>query len=256
MKKNDMGKIQNLIKVLVLLLPVLLMASIFWFYSEKEDIVPNLEKEDIVPNLEKKVIVPKMNVQDKKERFNSLIVSSMNEVHADLIELYQEVSKSIQLGDDNDKFEALRREYRASNNEELLMALKPHPKSITLAQAAMESSWATSRFFTEANNVFGVWSFNKSEPRIAAGQKRGDKTIWLKKYPSIKASMRDYYRTLARGGAFDEFRKLKMETSDPYELVKKLDRYSEKGDEYGRELASIIQCNNFNAYDPQEITPP
>ena len=92
------------------------------------------------------------------------------------------------------------------------MALKPHPKSIALAQAAMESSWATSRFFTEANNVFGVWSFNESEPRIAAGKKRGNKTIWVKKYHSIKASMQDYYRTLARGVAFSEFRKLKMET--------------------------------------------
>ena len=180
----------------------------------------------------------------------------MNEVHADLLEQYQEVSKSIQSDDNNDNFEALRREYKASNNEELLMALKPHPKSITLAQAAMESSWATSRFFTEANNVFGVWSFNKSEPRIAAGQKRGDKTIWVKKYPSIKASIQDYYRTVARGDAFDEFRKLNMETSDPYALVKKLDRYSEKGDEYGKELSLIIQCNNFNTYDSQDITKP
>lgn len=217
---------------------MLLLASVFWFYSERED------------------IVPKMTVQEKKERFRSLVVPSVNEVYADLMEQYQEVSESIQSGDDNDKIEALRIEYRASNNEELLVALKPHPKSIALAQAAMESSWATSHFFTKANNLFGVWSFNKNEPRIAAGERRKDTIVWLKKYPSIKASIRDYYRTIARGYAFSEFRKLKMETSDPYELVKKLDRYSENGDEYIKQLTSIIQYNKFYTYDQQNMEKP
>ena len=54
--------------------------------------------------------------------------------------------------------------------------------------------------------------------------------------------------------AFNEFRKLKMETSDPYALVKKLDRYSEKGNEYGKELSSIIQFNKFHTYDTQSTT--
>lgn len=222
-------------KVSIVLLPVLLMAAIFWFYSDKEEILPEIE----------------MTVQDKKERFASIIVPVVNEVYADLMEQYQEVAKAVQAGADDSGLEALRREYKAASNEELLMALKPHPKSIALGQAAMESAWATSRFFTEANNVFGVWSFNENEPRIAAGKKRGNKTIWLKKYPSVKASMQDYYRTLARGAAFSEFRKLKMETIDPYALVKKLDRYSEKGKEYGKELSAIIQFNEFNSYDTQ-----
>jgi Bax protein len=241
MKKIDLKKYPMPFKVSIVLLPVLLMVAISWFYSEKEEIIPE-------------EILPEITVQDKKERFVSIIVPVVNEVYADLMEHYHEVAKSIQAGTDKTELEALRRKYKATNNEELLMALKPHPKSIALAQAAMESAWATSRFFTEANNVFGVWSFNKSEPRIAAGKKRGNKTIWLKKYPSVKASMQDYYRTLARGAAFSEFRKLKMETSDPYALVKKLDRYSEKGKEYGKELSAIIQFNNFNTYDTQEIT--
>ena len=131
------------------------------------------------------------------------------------------------------------------------MALKPHPISITLAQAAMESSWATSRFFREAYNIFGVWSFDEDEPRIAAGEKRGDKTIWVKKYSSIEEAIRDYYRTLARGNAFGEFRALREQTSDPHMLVKKLDKYSEKGAKYGEELSSIISFNKFQAYDSQ-----
>jgi Bax protein len=129
------------------------------------------------------------------------------------------------------------------------MALKPHPRSITIAQAAMESAWATSRFFKEANNIFGVWSFNEDEPRIAALKKRGNKTIWVKKYSSVTASVRDYYYVMGRSVAFQEFRKLKMVTDDPLLLVKKLDRYSEKGAEYGHELTSMITFNKFYHYD-------
>ncbi|MEE4255244.1 MAG: hypothetical protein V2I50_14465, partial [Desulfuromusa sp.] len=57
----------------------------------------------------------------------------------------------------------------------------------------------------------------------------------------------------ARGAAYAEFRKLKMKTDDPYELVKKLDSYSEKGPEYGKQLSAIIRFNNFDKYDQQHI---
>jgi Bax protein len=40
-----------------------------------------------------------------------------------------------------------------------------------------------------------------------------------------------------------------MKSDNPYELVKKLDKYSERGDEYGKELASIIKYNKFCKYD-------
>ncbi|MFT4928808.1 MAG: Bax protein, partial [Phenylobacterium sp.] len=70
-----------------------------------------------------------------------------------------------------------------------------------------------------------------------------------KKYSSVKASVRDYYRTLGRSDAFEAFRQLKMKTDDPLLLVEKLDRYSEKGAEYGHELTSIINYNKFQQYD-------
>jgi len=192
--------------------------------------------------------LPEMTVQEKKARFKSLILPGAQEVYSDLMKQYNKVSEAIQ-NNDTDQFADLKKEYKAASNEELLMALKPHPISITLAQAAMESSWATSRFFREANNIFGVWSFSEDEPRIAAGEKRGDKTIWLKKYPSVKKAIQDYYRTLARGTAFKEFRAQKLLTNDPHILVKKLDRYSEKGAKYGEELTSIIKFNKFETYD-------
>ena len=219
------------LKISIVLISVLSISAVVYFFSAED------------------AVLPKMTVQEKKARFKKLIIPAIDTVYAKLMIRYQEVSESIKSGKNSDKIERLKVEYKATSNEELLMALKPHPKSIAIAQAAMESSWATSRFFNEANNIFGVWSFDKDEPRIAALQKRGDKTIWVKKYSSVETSVADYYRTLARGRAFKEFRELKLQTDDPFALVKKLDRYSEKGAEYGHELTSIIKFNKFNAYD-------
>ena len=190
-----------------------------------------------------------MTVQEKKSRFKTLIIPAVNDVYAELMAQYQEISASIDAQKNSQQIEKLKVEYKATTNDELLMALKPHPKSIAIAQAAMESAWATSRFFREANNIFGVWSFDEDEPRIAALQKRGDKTIWVKKYSSVKAAVKDYYRTLGRSSAFKEFRELRMQSNDPFLLVTKLDRYSEKGAEYGHELTSIIKFNKFNKLD-------
>lgn len=195
------------------------------------------------------VMPDKMTVQEKKQRFTFLVAPAVEEVHAELMSQFNKVSKSVSDGTDVRFIEKLKTEYKAQTDQELLSALKPHPQSIGLAQAAMESAWGTSRFFREANNIFGVWSFDEDEPRIAASQKRAGKTIWLKKYPSIKAAVKDYYRVIARGDAFDDFRTLKMKTSDPYQLVTKLDRYSEKGAAYGKELAAMIRFNKFDSYD-------
>ena len=218
-------------KLIILLISVFLISAVIYYFS--------IEEADI----------PQMTVQEKKARFKTLIIPAVNDVYAELMAQYQEISASIDAQKNSQQIEKLKVEYKATTNDELLMALKPHPKSIAIAQAAMESAWATSRFFREANNIFGVWSFDEDEPRIAALQKRGDKTIWVKKYSSVKAAVKDYYRTIGRSRAFKEFRLLKMQSNDPFLLVTKLDRYSEKGAEYGHELTSIIKFNKFNKLD-------
>ena len=237
---------------------IFIALSVMVFSSCSEDVTETKQKQKPVPTKYAKqkiedytaqVIPKKMTVLEKKQRFAYLIAPAVEEVHAELMKQFNQVSKSVLNGTDTRFIEKLKTEYKAETDKDLLKALKPHPQSIGLAQAAMESAWGTSRFFREANNIFGVWSFDKNEPRIAASQKRAGKTIWVKKYSSIKAAVKDYYRVLARGNAFKEFRDLKMKTSDPYRLVKKLDRYSEKGDAYGKELAAMIRYNKFDAYD-------
>ena len=205
--------------------------------------------EETSTNYKAEIVPEKMTVQEKKERFRQLILPPVKRVFADLQKQYKEVKAVIRTGKKLARIERLKKEYKASSDEDLLARLKPHPVSIVLAQAAMDSAWATSRFFVQAKNIFGVWSFNKNEPRIAAGEKRGKKTIWLKKYETIEDAVRDNYRVLARGAAFEKFRQLRLKSENPFELVKGLDKYSEIGAKYGKELAAVISFNKFNKYD-------
>ena len=192
---------------------------------------------------------PKMTVQEKKQRFRELLLPAVTKAYKDLHQRYLEVKGKIEQKSHATLIAKLKQEYKVSSDQDLLAALKPHPVSITLAQAAIESAWGTSRFFRDANNVFGVWSFDPNEPRIAASKKRGDKTIWVKRYKNITVSVLDYYRVIARGDAFTAFRTLRLNSDDPFMLVTKLDKYSERGSEYGKELASMIRFNKFTSYD-------
>ena len=185
----------------------------------------------------------------KKENFLKLVAPAVDKVYLELDAKYKLLKSHIDNNDTNNLLvEKYMKKYKATNHQDLLQRIKPHPKSVALAQAAMESGWATSRFTKVANNLFGVWSFNKNEPRVPASQKRGNKTVYVKKYASVDESIRDYYKVLATGRAFNEFRAQKMRSEDPYKLVKKLDKYSEKGAEYGKELTQVIKYNKFYNY--------
>jgi len=215
--------------------------------SEKIKESKKIQKEVEVQETEEKVAT--ISVSEKKERFKEILVPITIEIYNELEEQYQAIKSDIDNNTNVEVIERLKDEYNADSSEKLLHALKPHPISIVLAQAAAESAWLTSRFAQEANNIFGVWSFNKNEPRIAASGLRGDKTIYLKKYDTLKEAVRDYYKNLGRNWAYSEFRKQRTLTTDPYILSDHLDSYSEKKEVYTELLKSMIKYNKFEQYD-------
>ncbi len=105
--------------------------------------------------------LPKMTVAEKKARFKKLIIPAINEVYAELTKKYNETMAEIKVNPESEKLAAMRKRYRVQDNQALLVALKPHPRSIAIGQAVMESSWATSRFFRDGNNVFGFGRLTK-----------------------------------------------------------------------------------------------
>lgn len=191
-------------------------------------------------------------VQLKKQRFEQTLVPAVERVHREWQTRFDTVAQLLELGDPNAQLQPLRERFGAASDRELLAALKPHPVSIVLAQAAIESGWGTSRFYREANNVFGIWSSNRSEPRIAARGKRDGKTVWLKQYASLDDSIRDYYRLIAKGAAYQQFRQARLRSQDPLKLVPYLTAYSERREAYTRQVSQVLRQNQFSRYDQSD----
>ncbi len=187
----------------------------------------------------------------KKYRFFKLLLPPARKVDKELRALYLQTKKDIENGTHKKRLQALMKKYKAEDYLDLLKRIKPHPLSITLAQAAIESAWGTSRFFVEANNVFGMWSSTSNpEDTIEASKSRqGGKKIHLKRYKSIEESIRAYYKNLATNNAYRCFRQARYYNDNPYELAPLLHRYSEKGELYTTELVKIIINNNLTRYD-------
>ncbi|MBD3796610.1 MAG: glucosaminidase domain-containing protein [Campylobacterales bacterium] len=193
-----------------------------------------------------------LSVQAKKKRFYSTVVPIIDKVYNQRYELYNKIKKDIN-NTQNSQIQELKEYYRVKTDHELMMALKPQPKSIAIAQAAMESAWGTSSFFNTANNLFGMWSISKKENRVAASKKRDNNTtVWVKKYNSLEDSVKGYYITLAKGKKYKKLRELNYADSNVYEIIQGLDKYSERGEEYVNEIESIIRYNKLTKYDEKE----
>jgi len=199
----------------------------------------------------KKVDLRKLSVKEKKERFIKLVLPAIRESRNKLLTTYNnllELKGGNLSQSDEEYLDTLYKLYRIKdrNFEKLLLAVKPHPISIILAQAALESGWGTSRFFINGSNIFGMWSFNENDERIRA---QNSKNVYLKKYDSYVESVDDYMLMLGRSPRYEDFRRARAKTDDPYELIKHLAIYSELREEYVRRLRIVIKANNFTKFD-------
>ena len=192
-----------------------------------------------------------LQTKTKKYRFYKLVLPAVKKVDAKLRKLYIETYNDITNKTNINKIVTLKKIYGATDEIDLLKRIKPHPVSITLAQAAMESAWGTSRFFVEANNVFGVWSKSKDPTKtiVAKEIRNNGHQVYLRKYNSIEESIEHYYKNIATNRAYKRFRQARYNSDDPYEIVVYLDRYSEKKELYPVELIKIIFYNNMRKYD-------
>jgi len=145
--------------------------------------------------------------------------------------------------------------YKASSVDDLYARMITLPNSIVLAQAAVESGWGQSRFFLEGSNLFGVWSFNKFEPRIAAAKTRSKKRIYLRSYADMSESIVHYFEIIGKARPYIPLRVARQKTNDPYLLVPHLKNFSERRSAYTRQLIKMIDVNNLTRYDNYQINP-
>ncbi|WP_345974185.1 glucosaminidase domain-containing protein [Sulfurimonas sp. HSL3-7] len=268
-------------QIVLAVIALLLLASMYAVYNELNKIIPFFDqnssktvedsdtdvahnssgKKTATSNTERKRYKTPASTPESKRLFLKKTIAAIRKVKARLDAEYQAVYelslKEKLTPKEQAKIERLKKRYKVSGFPCLLKRMHTHPISIVIAQAALESGWGSSRFYREANNIFGVWSFNPNEPRIAAGIPReGQKTIYVKKYKNLEASIESYYRMMARGRAFEQFRTARLHTNNPFEIIAYLDHYSELRHEYVKRLYYVIKSNRFNELDTPVYQPP
>lgn len=134
--------------------------------------------------------------------------------------------------------------------DELLKRVDVVPPALTLAQAAIESGWGTSRFTREANNVFGIWSWDEAAG-VRPERREAGKTHVVRRYETLRGSVRSYVHMLNTGHAYEELRARRAEARrqdkrpDAVTLAGGLSRYSERGEVYVHEVRGMIRSNDL-----------
>ena len=91
------------------------------------------------------------------------------------------------------------------------------PISLTIAQAAKETGWGTSRFAIEGNALFGQWTYSGSGIKpLKANSNENHKVM---KFQILKASVRAYHRNLNTHSSYKKFRMKRAEARDNEESL-------------------------------------
>lgn len=134
--------------------------------------------------------------------------------------------------------------------DKLLHRVGEIPPSLALAQAANESAWGTSRFAREGNNLFGQWTWDKSQGMVPR-RRASDASHFVRRFENLRASVRAYLRNLNTHSAYAELRQHRAELRRSgipptgMRLAGGLKAYSERGMAYVNEIREMIAYNRL-----------
>ena len=104
---------------------------------------------------------------------------------------------------------------------------------LLLAQAALESAWGNSRFALEGKNLFGIRTYNLTEPHMLPSN--NPKKWGVRVYMHECDSVQHYIDILNNGSAFEEYRKLRDNgETDSLILVNTLGAYASDEHYFGK----------------------
>jgi Bax protein len=144
---------------------------------------------------------------------------------------------------------------------QLLQRVDRIPPALVLAQAANESAWGTSRFAQKGNNLFGEWTFKPGTGLVPAGRPAGE-TYEVRVFTSIYQSIRSYMNNLNRNGAYRKLRAIRAELRKKDKpvtgsaLSKGLINYSQRGEEYIKEIGAMIRQNSLEQVNLVKLRQP
>lgn len=223
--------------------------------------IPNFSSFKVVSDKKKafinffQPIIDEQNALQLRRREQLIAIKSISEAKKPLGEVAAEILLTLATA------YRISKEFNETQTiQELEQRINMIPGSMVLAQAASESAWGTSRFAKQANNFFGQWCFSKGCGIIPARRPPNSKHE-IAKFASAESSVRAYFKNLNTYHTYKDFRsfrKLLIDSNQPLTgivLTERLKRYSERGEEYIKEVQSIIRFNKFDiAFGEKEPT--
>lgn len=199
---------------------------------------------------------------ERKTAFFNYLEPIVDEVNQELLADRQQAQQVCESEEDESVLSSLAQKYRIEDtdleNEALCDILLRRadiiPPSLALAQAANESAWGTSRFAQQGNNFFGQWCFKKG-CGIVPNDRDDGKGHEVASFRSPADSVKSYMLNLNGHDAYRPLRNIRenLRQSDAavtgIALSRGLNKYSERGAEYGEELRSMIRFNKLTRYD-------
>tara|TARA_B100000780_G_scaffold272466_1_gene234747 strand:- start:196 stop:1320 length:1125 start_codon:yes stop_codon:yes gene_type:complete len=208
------------------------------------------------------------NIENTKQRKNlfiqiilPLVIQENNNIKLDRKKLFSILNKSKNVRAETNWINKKFKQYGVINKDlsTLKIRMDEVPISLTIAQAAKETGWGTSRFAQEGNALFGQWTWSGEGIRPASADT--DSKHKVMKFKVLQASVKAYQRNLNTHSSYREFRSTRAEMRDERKnldsiiLSENLDKYAETGKEYVRIIQQIIRQNKLTDFDDAKLLP-
>ena len=190
-----------------------------------------------------------------------LVIKENQKIRLDRKKLFAILNKSKNTKKEKDWLNLKFKQYGVINKDlsTLKIRMDEVPVSMTIAQAAKETGWGTSRFAQEGNALFGQWTW--SGEGIKPSDAADNTTHKVMKFKVLQASVRAYQRNLNTHSSYSGFRSVRAEMRgekkklDSMILSEQLDKYAETGIEYIKILQQIINQNDLTDFDDAKLLP-
>jgi len=206
----------------------------------------------------------------KKQEFSTSLLPYIEKENRRLIALRKSVSGTLSKIDrgitlstsEQQQISKLAKKYRIKDDplvdiaarEEMLRKIDIIPSSLALAQAANESAWGESRFAQEANNLFGIWTYDQDKGLKPKRREEG-KTHLVRIFDDFGESVRYYMYTLNSHPAYQQLRVIRQQLRSSNQVIEGqklaagLEKYSAKGQAYIDLIQSLIKQNEWVLLD-------
>lgn len=261
-------------RIAILATPVaaLLVGLLYYFSGTTSSEAPQVKKYPVESSIPDFADIK--NVKKKKQRFFEYMLPMVRNANIDVMqERHQivEIANKISEGDtlsesDRSTMAKLCEKYKIADSKPegekiklLLKRVDTVPASLILAQSANESAWGTSRFARKGNNFFGMWCFT---PGCGITPKYRDEglTHEVAEFDSVQQSVNKYLYTINTNLAYKDLRDIRAKKRASSQdiagadLAEGLERYSERGRAYVREIKAMIRINQLQQYtQPHEL---